>query len=251
MSVRDFLPKVILPAVFALLASPALAVTCTEVTSEGSDFTVCRVAPGSEELRLFRANKNGTPYGNFTALEQALKPEGKVLSFATNGGMYHEDRGPVGHYIEDGTEEMRVIPNKGPGNFGLLPNGVLCINQGRANVIETLAYIEAQPTCQYATQSGPMLVIDGKLHPKFKQDSTSRLIRNGVGTTADGNTAFFVISQNSVTFWEFASFFRDVLEVPQALFLDGNVSRLHAPAIGRSDLGFPMGPIVGVIEPAQ
>ena len=39
------------------------------------------------------------------------------------------------------------------------------------------------------------------------------------------------------------------LGLPQALYFDGNISRLYAPAIRRSDAGFPMGPIVGVVEP--
>ena len=145
---------------------------------------------------------------------------------------------------------MRVVPNAGPGNFGLLPNGIFCIRDGRADVIETTRFLKEQPACTYATQSGPMLVIDGELHPRFLVDSTSRYIRNGVGTTADGRTAVFAISENAVTFHEFGRLFRDALELPNALFLDGNISRLHDPAHGRSDIGRWMGPIVGVVEPA-
>ena len=85
---------------------------------------------------------------------------------------------------------MRVITNAdGPGNFGLLPNGVFCIRDGRADVIETLRFAEEAPNCRFATQSGPMLVIDGALHPRFMRDSTSRYIRNGVGTRADGRVS--------------------------------------------------------------
>lgn len=239
-----------LTALLLLAAGEAAAVTCTDERHAGNRYTVCKVLPGEEELRLYRADAAGAPYGTFANLERAVQAEGKQLRFATNGGMYHDDRAPVGHYIEDGEEEMRVIANEGPGNFGLLPNGVLCLRPGRADVIETRRYQAEAPDCQHATQSGPMLVIDGALHPDFLPDGTSRYIRNGVGTSGDGKTAYFVISNNTVTFWEFASFFRDVLEVPQALFLDGNVSRLHAPDLGRSDLGFPMGPIIAVVTPA-
>ncbi|KAG1715271.1 Ribosome-binding factor A [Nymphon striatum] len=141
------------------------------------------------------------------------------------------------------------LPNAGPGNFGLLPNGILCLRDGRADVIETLKFRDTAPDCTHATQSGPMLVIDGELHPRFLPDSTSRYIRNGVGTSADGTQAVFVISDTSVTFHEFGSFFRDALEMPNALFLDGNVSRLYAPELGRADSGRRMGPIVGVVIP--
>ena len=144
--------------------------------------------------------------------------------------------------------QIDLPTNTGPGNFGLLPNGVFCIGAGRADVIESLRYEAEAPECRFATQSGPMLVVDGELHPRFLPDSTSRHIRNGVGTSADGAQVVFAISDEPVTFHEFARLFRDGLGLPQALYFDGNVSRLHAPALGRSDGGARMGPIVGVVD---
>ena len=143
---------------------------------------------------------------------------------------------------------MRVVPNAGPGNFGLLPNGVFCIREGRADVIETRRYIDESPACRDATQSGPMLVIDGALHPRFLSDSTSRYVRNGVGTSADGARVVFAISRNPVTFHEFGTLFKDTLGLPNALYFDGKVSRMYAPAHGRNDPGFWLGPIVGVVS---
>ncbi|MGP6087021.1 phosphodiester glycosidase family protein [Antarctobacter jejuensis] len=229
----------------------ARAVTCEDATHDGKVFTVCEVDATSESLRLFRTDENGTPYGHFSVLESQLADDGQRLVFAMNAGMYHEDRSPVGHYLEDGQEEMRVLSGPSKGNFGLLPNGIFCIGKGWARVIETRSFLADRPRCRHATQSGPMLVIEGALHPRFLPDSTSRYIRNGVGTSADGQRAVFVISQNFVTFHEFGRFFRDVLKVPNALFLDGNISRLYAPQIGRDDFGRRMGPIVAVTEPAR
>ena len=240
-------------ALVALLfmASPALAATCDDIRFAGNDYTVCTVSPGEEELRLFLYDDDGLPFGQFSAIDRDLRADGKRLGFAMNAGMYHDDRAPVGHYVEDGREVMRVIPNAGPGNFGLLPNGVLCLRTGRADVFETLRFVAEAPECTYATQSGPMLVIDGALHPRFLVDSTSRYIRNGVGTTADGQRAVFAISNNAVTFHEFGTLFRDHLDLPNALFLDGNISRLYAPDLDRSDFGFSLGPIVGTVTPAD
>ncbi|MBL4768521.1 MAG: phosphodiester glycosidase family protein [Rhodobacteraceae bacterium] len=200
-----------------------------------------------DDLRLFLNDTDDTPFGQFTAVDRALGDQGEMLSFAMNAGMYHKDRSPVGHYVENGTEQMRVIPNVGPGNFGLLPNGVFCISENRADVIETLEFVKQAPVCQYATQSGPMLVINGQLHPRFLIDGTSRYLRNGVGTSLDGQRVVFVISRNTVTFHEFGSLFRDKLDIPNALYFDGNISRLYAPELGRHDSGFRMGPIVGVV----
>jgi uncharacterized protein YigE (DUF2233 family) len=223
------------------------APSCRDMRFEDNRYSVCEVDAGQSELRLFLNDRDGNLLGQFTAIDRALKDEGRQLGFAMNAGMYHKNRAPVGYYTENGTEVMHIIPNAGPGNFGLLPNGIFCIRPGRADVIETLAFVERPPDCTYATQSGPMLVIDGALHPRFLPDSTSRYVRNGVGTSADGKRVVFAISRNAVTFYDFARLFRDGLNLPSALYFDGNVSRLYAPELNRHDAGFPMGPIVGVV----
>ncbi len=230
-----------------LWAAQVSAVTCEKLTHEDKRYTVCEVDT-SEDLRLFLNDENGDLLGHFSSVNEALEPQGKRLVFAMNAGMYHDDRSPVGHYVEEGQEQMRVIPNAGPGNFGLLPNGVFCIRENRADVFETLDFVDQAPQCRFATQSGPMLVINGELHPRFLPDSTSRYTRNGVGTSADGTRVVFAISDDYVTFYEFGSLFRDVLKTPNALFLDGNISRMYDRASNRSDIGFSLGPIVGVVE---
>nr|WP_083464175.1 phosphodiester glycosidase family protein [Phaeobacter sp. 11ANDIMAR09] len=237
----------------ALWALPAVgsdsgAVSCSDLSYQDNRYTICEVDAARAQLKLFLRDDKEQVFGHFSNIEDALKAEGKDLIFATNAGMYHANRAPVGLYIEDGKQEMRLIPNAGPGNFGLLPNGVFCLRQGRADVFETLAFRDAGISCTSATQSGPMLVIDGALHPRFLPDSSSYYIRNGVGTSADGTRVVFAISRNAVTFHQFGSLFRDHLKLPNALYFDGNISRLHAPQIGRSDAGFMMGPVVGVVE---
>jgi len=235
--------------VLCALGAPAGAVTCEKISFNGADYTVCKVDARTQNLSLFLRNDQGDIYGQFSSVNNALKERGQQLSFAMNAGMYHEDRSPVGHYVENGQEFMRVIPNAGPGNFGLLPNGVLCLRDGRADVFETGRYISEAPECIHATQSGPMLVIDGALHPRFLVDGTSRHIRNGVGTSADGASVVFAISEDPVNFHSFGALFRDRLKTPNALYFDGNISRLYAPGINRSDFGFALGPIIGVVEP--
>ena len=229
-------------------APAAKAVECRAEVLDGLRFTVCSVDPTAEDLRLFRTDAEGAVLGGFARIDQMLDTSGEQLSFAMNAGMYHADRSPVGLYIENGEQTRAAVPNAGPGNFGLLPNGVFCVFPGGARVIETLTYIAEAPACTHATQSGPMLVIDGALHPRFLVDSTSRYIRNGVGVDTDG-LVHFAISDSRVRFHEFARLFRDVLKTPQALYFDGKISRLYAPGIDRHDAGFPMGPIIGTVTP--
>ncbi len=241
-----------LGAVLALMLPVQLwGAECRNEVFEEARYSVCEVDMTQGDLRVFLNDpESGDTLGSFSAVDTTLRKDGLALEFAMNAGMYHSDRRPVGLYIEDGQQAAGVVTREGPGNFGLLPNGVLCIREGRADVIETLHYVDEAPTCRYATQSGPMLVVDGALHPRFLTDSDSLYIRNGVGTTADGTRAVFVISTDAVNFHTFGRFFRDHLGLPQALYFDGNISRLYAPELGRSDIGFPMGPIIGSVTAA-
>ena len=229
-----------------LPALPAAASHCEDRAFDGASFTVCRIDPAEETVRLFLYDPEGKPFASFRALNRTLGAEGKELGTATNAGMYHPDRSPVGLYVENGRQVRGIVTSDGPGNFGLLPNGVLCLNEGEARVIESLTFEKHGPACRDATQSGPMLVIDGKLHPRFLAESDSRYVRNGVGVGEDG-TLWLAISNEPVNFHHFARLFRDDLGTPDALYFDGNISRLFDAETGRHDAGWPMGPIIGTV----
>jgi uncharacterized protein YigE (DUF2233 family) len=233
-----------LAIILALIAGQSAAAACESVTFENAAYSVCK-ATVDQELRLFLNGPNGI-YGGFAAVDAELARNGETLAFAMNAGMFHPNLSPVGLYIENGQQLARLITSDGPGNFGLLPNGVFCIGD-RFAVIESRTFANNPPDCRFATQSGPMLVIDGELHPAFRPKSDSLNIRNGVGVSDDGQTAWFVISNGAVNFDSFARLFRDQLGSQNALYLDGSVSRLYAPEIGRSGAGFGVGPIVGLV----
>ena len=233
----------------SLISPPqAKALTCERVMFESTPFDTCTVDLAEDELRLWLDQPDGERILSLGRLADYVNAEDKTLAFAMNAGMYHEDRSPVGHLKIDGEELRRVITSAGPGNFGMLPNGIFCWGPGYARVHESRSYAESPPDCTYATQSGPMLVIGGKLHPRFLPDSASFRTRNGVGVTKDGKTAVFAISRFPVTFHHFARLFRDQLKTPNALYLDGSVSRMYAPEIGRRDRGGRFGPILGVVR---
>lgn len=221
---------------------------CVSAPHKGDAYTVCKFSMSEHRIRLFHSDAEGEAYRQFNTLERELDEQGQSLIFAMNGGMYHEDRSPVGFFRDEFGDRATVNTNDGPGNFHLKPNGVFWISRFEAGIHESQAYLDAEIDPTYATQSGPMLVIDGALHPGLNPDGTSRRRRNGVGVSEDGQTVFFAISDTAVTFHDFATLFRDEIGVPNALFLDGQVSRIYAPEINRNELGADLGPIVGVVE---
>ncbi len=236
-------------AVFALAASAVSArAACRSAKIEDARYVVCEFK-FSDTIELFLRDGAGATLGQFDRVRETLAARGRQLVFAMNAGMYHEDRSPVGLYVENGRELKRVSTSDGPGNFSMKPNGVFYVTDKGAGVVETQQYIRRNIRPRFATQSGPMLVIDGKLHPRFLKDATSRYRRNGVGI--DGQRVVFAIADDPVTFHQFARAFRDVFKTPNALYLDGSICRLYAPELNRSDFGFPLGPIVAVSVPAQ
>jgi uncharacterized protein YigE (DUF2233 family) len=226
-------------------ASPALA-GCRAPTIEHANYVICEFK-AADGIELFLRDGNGTTLGQFDRVREALEQRHRKLVFAMNAGMYHEDRSPVGLYVENGSELKRVSTSDGPGNFSMKPNGVFYVDGKTAGVLETKTFLKRKLKPQFATQSGPMLVVDGKLHPRFLKDATSRNRRNGVGVK--GSKVYFVLADTPVTSHEFARVFRDVVRTPNALYLDGSNSRHYAPDINRNDIGFAMGPIVAVSAP--
>jgi uncharacterized protein YigE (DUF2233 family) len=233
-------------AIGAITSARAQGSICSAVTHGGDNYVVCQIDLRLHRLDLFLRDRKGDPFGSLTALNRQLQADGQRPLFTMNAGMYHADLDPVGLYVENGRQFVSASTTNGPGNFHMKPNGVFFVANGKAGVMETGQFLRRNIRPEIATQSGPMLVINGKLHPKFPSEGVSRKVRNGVGVK-DGDTVFFAISEGAVTFTDFAKLFLDRLGTPNALFLDGSVSSLSAPGIDRS--GFrPLGPIFGAFE---
>lgn len=219
---------------------------CAQRSFEGSRFTACRYDRRRHEIGLNLDGQTG-PLRSFAALERALGARASRLRFAMNAGMYDEQGRPIGLYVEDGRERHAINRRRGPGNFHMLPNGVFTVAaDGRVAVLPSSDY-RSTSRPQMAAQSGPMLVIDGRLHPAIQDNGPSLHIRNGVGV--DGpDTAWFVISGDAVSFGRMARFFRDVLGCPNALYFDGSVSSLWDRPRGRRDTRTDLGPLVAIFE---
>lgn len=235
-----------LALILTCIIAPAVEFSKAEI--DGKKATICRVDVRRERLHLFLNDKEGRPLKSFESLLKMLEPSGQRLVFAANAGMHHADFTPVGLFVEDGKQRAPLNLEDGEGNFFLKPNGVFIVTDKGAKVLESSEVPKLQgERIRLATQSGPLLVRAGKIHPAFKPNSTFRLIRNGVGVPEPG-VAIFVQSEDVVNMHEFARLFRDVLKCPDALFLDGTVSSLHAPELGRSEKKIDLGPMIGVLD---
>jgi uncharacterized protein YigE (DUF2233 family) len=234
----------------------ARADPCRSKSFEGASYIVCSFDPTKDKLRFFWLHDGGKPYRTFATLAADLESKGKSLQFAINGGMYQDDFRPVGLYIENGrklvpanTTSRSGSPSQIP-NFYKKPNGVFYVGDKEAGVLETGRFVALSSKADFATQSGPMLVIDGSIHPAFIVNSTDRKPRNGVGVSSP-TKVHFAISEGWVSFYEFARFFRDGLGCGNALFLDGGIAPgIYAPEVGRNDPpahgGY--GPIIAVVD---
>jgi len=229
---------------FAVLATAAGATPiCSDQVFEDSRFTVCPFDSRHEALRLVWKDEHGHALRGFAGLAP------RHVRFAMNAGMYQQDGTPLGLYVEDGKRLRPLnLRDAAGGNFYMKPNGVFSVKPNGAMRIEPSdEFALRSDTPRWATQSGPLLVIGGKLHPQITEDGPSKNLRNGVGLR-DARHAYFVISDDPVSFGKLARLFRGRLGCPDALYFDGGVSSAWIPSRHRLDDAVPLGPMVIVSD---
>jgi len=219
---------------------------CEAVQFEGVALTHCVADPAEHRIAMANLGADKQPFASLSAFAASVDPA--TIAFAINGGMYGDDLKPIGYYVQNGERLKELNRADGEGNFHMKPNGVFFGNAASGwRVLGSNTFFNTvgdRP--QFGTQSGPMLLVDGKLHPEIQDDGPSRAIRNAVGVDAGGK-AHFVISDAPVSFGQLARYYRDVLKVKNALYLDGAISSLWDPAKGRMDKG-RVGPIIVVTK---
>ncbi len=209
------------------------------------DYAVAEV-PSTEvkNIQMFYKDQSGNRFWNIWNVKQFVEEQGKQLVFAMNGGMYTPLFKPVGLYIDRGKEIQPINLKNGDNNFCWKPNGVFAIdNGGKAQV--TVSEKFSPSNIRFATQSGPMILINGKMHDGFDK-STSTYIRNAVGVKSNGDV-FFCISLKAVTFQQLAEFMLKN-NCLNALYFDGSVSEMYCPQNNQWDCGSSFGVIVGYVK---
>ena len=214
--------------------------------TEDERFVSYIVNPKKQNLEFFWKNEKGENFKNAENLISWLKSKNKKLLFSTNGGMYKKDNSPQGLYVENTITKSEIDALNGNGNFYLKPNGVFYLTTEKNPIICKTEDFVNNVKIKYATQSGPMLVIDGEIHTAFKKNSTNLNIRNGVGILPN-NQIVFAISKKEINFYDFAEYFKN-LGCKNALYLDGFVSRTYLPEKNWKQIDGNFGVIIGVTE---
>ncbi|WP_233999756.1 phosphodiester glycosidase family protein [Porphyrobacter sp. TH134] len=237
------------PAAAPSKADATTPSACRAVVFEDVPLTHCTADPAQHRIGMANLGADKQPFGSLAAFSASQDPA--TIAFAMNGGMYGDDLKAMGYYVEAGERRSELDrsarPEGNTSNFYMKPNGVFFGSASKWRVLGSNTFFETvgdRP--EFGTQSGPLLLIDGKLHPEIQDNGPSRAIRNGVGVDAGGK-AHFVISDAPISFGQLARYFRDEVKVTMALYLDGQVSSLWDPATGRLDKG-RVGPIIVVTK---
>ncbi|OOQ58702.1 phosphodiester glycosidase family protein [Mucilaginibacter pedocola] len=232
--------RVFLSAIISLL----VAYSSSAFAQDNDTLLTYRVDPKKQELKLYWRNTKGQNFGSLQNLKTAVESNKQQLLFAMNGGMYKPDDTPVGLYIENGKTLSPLDTGTANGNFYLKPNGVFYITKNNTAAVCTTPNFKDNGQIKYATQSGPMLVINGEIHPALKESSPNKNIRNGVGILPDGSV-LFVLSKQPVNFYDLANYFKQQ-GCKNALYLDGFVSRAYLPGKNWVQLDGEFGVMIGV-----
>ncbi|HKX30729.1 MAG TPA: phosphodiester glycosidase family protein [Blastocatellia bacterium] len=209
----------------AAYTAPGIEVSC--LTVKQARYAIVHVDLNAARIKMLWKNPAGTPY---RSLDEASRRFGGDLLAVINAGIYSTNRAPEGLHIEGGVTLSALNLDPGDGNFYWKPNGVFYVTEDGAGVIESekLASLNQSSAIREATQSGPLLVIDGRINPDFKPDSRSVYVRNGIGVQSDRDV-YILVSEDEVNLHDFASVFADQLHCRNALYLDGCVSQLYLP----------------------
>jgi uncharacterized protein YigE (DUF2233 family) len=221
---------------------PSLA----QSASESTNVKYFIADPKHASINFYWKDQRGVIFRSLSNVKSYVEANGASLLFAMNGGMYRQDNTPQGLYIEKSRVYASLDTLTGAGNFYLKPNGVFYITKGGEAVVCESSTFRLLNDISHATQSGPMLLIDGAVHPAFKQGSANLNVRNGVGILPDGKI-IFAISTAPINFYDFAMFFKS-FHCKNALYLDGFVSRAYFSDQDWKQLDGNFGVIIGVSE---
>jgi uncharacterized protein YigE (DUF2233 family) len=235
--------KVLIPTILFLVTT-GIFVFAKKGQYGDNRFVSYTVDVKKQDIKLYWRDGSNENFGSIQNLKLWLEKNKTKLVFAMNAGMYKPDGSPQGLFIENQKILSPLDTSGGNGNFYLKPNGVFYITTGNIPIICKTTEFNRNERIKYATQSGPMLVINGQLHSAFKEGSTNLNIRNGVGILPD-NRIVFAMSKKEINFYDFATYFKNI-GCKNALYLDGLISRTYLPEKDWTQIDGNLGGIIAV-----
>ena len=236
--------KALLAIIFILLLTAGLIELTSSQTKIQHPVLSYIVDAKKQDIQLYWKDEQGEKIKSIQHLKNYVERNDLTLTFAMNGGMFTTDYAALGLFIQRKKIVTPLNNRHGAGNFYVKPNGVFYITTDNNPMICQTADFRNNGKIKYATQSGPMLVINGKIHPAFKKGSTKLNIRNGVGILPNNNVVF-AISKTEINFYDFAEYFQQ-LGCKNALYLDGFVSRMYLPEKNWTQTDGNFGVLIGV-----
>lgn len=237
--------QLILLVLMLLLTAGLIAFTTTQHAVDDR-ILACTVDPKTQNLQFYWKNDKGETLKSIQNLKNYVESKNLKLTFAMNGGMFDKKFAPQGLFIQNKKRLSALDTMNGTGNFYLKPNGVFYLTTDNIPFVCKTDDFKDNKRIKYATQSGPMLVINGQIHSAFKDGSTNLHIRNGVGILPN-NKVVFAMSKTAINFYDFAKYFQS-LGSKNALYLDGFVSRTYLPEKKWTQMDGNFGVIIGGTE---
>jgi uncharacterized protein YigE (DUF2233 family) len=238
--------RIFITIFLVLLTSTSIYFFRKKNNVDDNRFITYTINPKEKTLQFYWKNDSNENFRSIGNLQYWLAKKNKKLVFAMNAGMYKKDNSPQGLYIENHKILAEIDTINGNGNFYLKPNGIFYITTNNTAFISTTNNFRKTDSIKYATQSGPMLVINGEIHPAFIKGSANVNIRNGVGVLS-ANRIIFAMSKSEINFYDFANYFKS-MGCTNALYLDGYVSRTYLPEKKWAQTDGDFGVIIGIYE---
>ncbi len=213
--------RVMMIAMAAVPGLPSVAARGQAVAAQ--DFQSFVVDPSKHRISLHWKDGDDQPYRSLSAVQGALRGQGKTVLALMNAGIYDKQRRPLGLHVEEGRVLRPVDRRRGGGNFYLKPNGVFYIGASGPAIARTNEF-KLTKDIVLATQSGPLLFDKNGLHPAFVKNSRHKHYRNAIGVRQNGQVVL-LMSTKPVTFWQLAHFLRDKQKCIAGLYLDGYISQ--------------------------
>ncbi len=183
-----------------------------------------------------------------STLNLALVPESEISGVLSKNetvcisevGFYDNGGNHIGLLQKEGQQISGIdIASSGKGNFYLVPNGVLSFDSLTIQITESKEYNTRTLQEENSIQSGPLLIMNGKLHPKLNLFSPNKHGRSAICTITQNNERFilFVTALDPVNMYTFSVLIKQRFNCDFALLVgSGNTCTNFSPSRSSCDI---------------